>query len=54
MDQSHRTVLRLARRHADLDITLSGGENAHRAADMVAATALDGRYRRSVELVVMD
>jgi hypothetical protein len=27
VDQSHRTVLRLAKRHADLDITLSDGED---------------------------
>src|SRR6266849_3726342 len=26
VDESHRTVLRLAQRHADLDITLSDGE----------------------------
>ena len=38
MDQSHRIVLALTHRHADLDITLSneeGRENAHRAAVMI-------------------
>jgi hypothetical protein len=30
VDQSHRTVLRLAKRHADLDITLSDGEDRGR------------------------